>query len=63
MLPDVIGLRLNDGIIKLNKSGILDKNIEIINYDEPGNKRIGNEVRIIRLDKHSEKIKLIVGYF
>jgi hypothetical protein len=63
MIPDILGLKLEDGIDVLVKSGIKGDDLTIKEYLSPKKDILGDDRRILRVDKENERITLIVSYF
>lgn len=63
MLPDILGFKLSDALKSLNENGISSENIVLSEYFSPKGDIMGNDIRVIRVDKKDSRILLLTSKF
>lgn len=63
MIPDVLGYKLEDAIKFLNESGISMEDMKTQEYTSPKKDIIGNDIRVLKVEKSCGKITLVISNF
>lgn len=63
MIPDVLGYELEEGIRILAEHGVDRNSISVCQYLSPKGDMLGNDQRIVRVDRIQDRITLVVSYF